>query len=150
MRSLRCAASSPKRRQRSRGIFAALGGGVWHGLGAKKWAKVIQNRSFGALQRSGATFGGLWDDFGWHLGSLGFQKVAYGHPSGSLWAARGVIWASWGSLLASFGVLWEAFKQFFGGPELHLGTLKTKKATFRDHAFSFSKTTYFVGLGGQM
>ena len=109
----------------------------------------MQNQSFGALQRSGATFGGLWDDFGWHLGSLGFQKVAYGHPSGSLWAARGVIWASWGSLLASFGVLWETLKQFFGGPGLHLGTSKTKKATFRDHAFSFGKTTYFVGLGGQ-
>ena len=52
-------------------------------------------------------------------------------------------------LLASFGLLCAAFKQFFGGPELHLGTLKTKKATFRDHAFSVGKTTYFVGLGGQ-
>ena len=92
----------------------------------------------GALRRSGA-----------NLGALGFQKVASGHPSGSLWAARGLIWAAWGALFASFGLLWEAFEHFFGGPGHHLGTSKTKKATFRDHAFSVGKTTYFVGLGGQ-
>ena len=71
-------------------------------------------------------------------------------PLGSLWAARGVILAAWGPLLASFGVLWVALGQFFGGPGLPVGTSKTKKATFRDHAFSVGKTTYFVGLGGQM
>ena len=62
----------------------------------------MQNRTFGAFRRSGATLGGLWDDFGWHLGSLGFQKVAFGYPLGSLWAARGVIWAPFGDLWGTF------------------------------------------------
>ena len=111
--------------------------------------KSSQNRSSGAFRRSGTTLGGLWDDSGWHFGFLGFQKVAHGHSLGSLWVARGVIWASWGSHLVSFGVPWVTLKQFFGGLGLHMGTSKTKKATFRAHAFSVGKTTYFVGLGGQ-
>ena len=70
---------------------------------------------------------------------MGILRAPFGRPVGSS-----------GRLGGPFGVLWVAFGQFFGSPGLHLGTSKTKKATFRDHAFSVGKTTYFVGLGGQM
>ena len=71
--------------------------------------KSSQNRSSGAFRRSGTTLGGLWDDFGWHLEFLGFQKT-------SLWAFSGLPlggpWGHLGVLGVPFGFLWGALGGF--------------------------------------
>ena len=75
----------------------------------KKEAKVIPNRSFGALGR----FLALWCDLGRPVGRLWAAFAAscaprsrlwapFGAPLGRLWAARGATWASFGVFRGAF------------------------------------------------
>jgi len=119
--------------------------------------------TLGALERLRHTFCSLWGalgSFGPALGTLGVVLALFG----SLWRPLGGFWGAFGWLWGSFGLPWGAFGLPLGRLGGHFGRLwpllgacgtllgvnNVKKSTFRTYAFYVGKTTYFVGLGGQV
>ena len=98
MRSLRCAASSPKRRQRSRVIFDDF----WRLYTQVDWTVDLGYQKVGKSHPKSDLwrFPALWGDLG--------------RPLGRLWVAFGVSWVPKSRLWASFGLP-------LGGPWGHLG-----------------------------
>ena len=85
------------------------------------------------------SFGDLWAPLGVLLGgfrSFGLPWGGFGAPLGSLWDVLGGIF--------------DVFGRFWGACGALLGVNNVKKSTFTTYAFYVGKTTYFVGLGGQV
>ena len=99
--------------------------------------------SWGTLGVVLPLFCGLWRPLGNFWGAFGWLWESFGLPWGGFGAPLGSLGDVLGDILDVFGCFWGACGAL-------LGVNNVKKLTFRTYAFYGRKTTYFVGLGGQV